>query len=511
MFESRTANLSQCLSHHRHRIPDREAVIDGDRRFTYREFDDLVSQTAAAFLSLGLEAGEVVGIVADNSAEHLAQILAANRIGAIPSPINWRLAADELGYILRQSGLTVLSVGERFVETARLAAADAPDLRVVVTDAATPPEGWRRWPDLLDEHRGAEVADVPSGLDDLQRILYTSGTTSRPKGVMLTHGNVLFNTLAQIVELELSARDRIMISAPLFHVSGGDVPGFSALYVGATLVIAQSYQASDIVELIERERVSGLILAAQILNGILQLDVSGRDLTVLRFIVFGGIAPPIYQRLQEHLPHVWLVEAYGMTELCNGGAYLDAAHVPDKVGSMGRPFMHLSVRVIDDDGVDVAPGEIGEMVVQGYKVSPGYWRDPDVTEASRPDGWFRTGDHVRQDADGYLWYMDRAKDMIKSGGENVASAEIERVVLSHPDVAEAAVIGVPDDRWTEVPAAYVVARPGATLSPDDVREFCRERLAKFKVPAHVIVEETLPRNDSGKVLKRVLRERGDIG
>ncbi len=502
-----TANLSRLLERNKHRFGDREAVVDGDVRLTYLQLDAAVSQMAQALLDLGYRRGDIIAILADNSHRYLIEILAVNRIGAAFIPLNWRLHPRELTYILNHSGAVGLTVDERFHESARATLASSPGIRHVITHSADGDPGWHSYADLMGANEGAEVPDADMGLDDLARILYTSGTTSHPKGVITTHGNVIWNQLGQILELELVPSDRIMLSAPLFHVSGLDVPGLTALYIGATLVVVHSYAGPEIVKLVAREKVVGGVLAAQIIHDIMRMeDRDSYDLSSLKWIVFGGLPAPVYRRFQETLPHVRLSEAYGMTELTNGAAYLEPNPPADKIGSVGRPFANIDLRIVDDEGRPVPPGEPGELVARGPKVSPGYWNDPEETASAFRDGWFHSGDICRIDSDGYMWFVDRKKDMIKSGGENVASAEIERVLAKHPAVAESAVVGVPDTRWDEVPKAFVVPRPGVKVTEDELADHCRTNLAKFKVPKYIEVVDALVRNDSGKVMKRWLRD-----
>ena len=502
-----TANLSRLLERNKHRFGDREAVVDGEVRLTYRQLDAAVSQMAQALLDLGYGRGDIIAILADNSYRYLIEILAINRIGAAFIPLNWRLHPRELTYIVNHSGAVGLVVDERFHDKAHQTVDASPDIRHVVTHADGAFSGWHVYEELMEANVGAEVPDAPMGLHDLARILYTSGTTSHPKGVITTHGNVIWNQLGQILEMEMVPSDRIMLSAPLFHVSGLDVPGLTALYIGATLVVVHSYAGPEIVKLVAREKVVGGVLAAQIIHDIMRMeDRDQYDLSSLKWIIFGGLPAPVYRRFQKTLPHVRLSEAYGMTELTNGAAYLEPKPPPDKIGSVGRPFANIDLRIVDDEGRPVPPGEPGELVARGPKVSPGYWNDPEETAAAFRNGWFHSGDICRIDADGYMWFVDRKKDMIKSGGENVASAEIERVLARHPAVAETAVVGVPDERWDEVPKAFVVALPGVAVTEEELAAHCRAHLAKFKVPKHFEVVDALVRNDSGKVMKRWLRD-----
>lgn len=501
-----TANLSRLLRFHVTRRPDKEALVDGDLRWTYRRLDADVDRHARALLELGVEPGQVVAVLAKNSGTYVIELLAIARIGAILLPLNWRLHARELTYIVGYAGVTALLADEEFHEKVDevAAAIDTPIRRVTHGTAA--PAGWLTLDSLLGD--GDAVPDAESGPDELQRILYTSGTTSHPKGVMITHGNVIWNQLGQILELELTAADRPMVSAPLFHVSGIEAPGLATLYVGGTMVITRSYAGPDIVRLAAAERVTGLVLAAQIVHGILAMeDRTEHDLSELRFIIFGGVPPVVRRQVQDAFPHVRLIDTFGMTELTNGACYMDEQHSRTKVGSQGTPFPHVDIKIVGPGGAELPRGEVGEIAVRGMKVSPGYWREPDATAEAWRDGWFHSGDMASLDEEGFLWFSDRKDDMIRSGGENVASAEIERVIAAHAAVAEVAVIGVPDPRWEEVPKAFVVLHAGATTSPEELIAHCNDNLGRFKVPKFIDVVEGLPRNDSGKVLKRVLRDR----
>lgn len=501
-----TANLSRLLRFQVVRRGAKEALVDGERRWSYRELDALVDRTAGVLLETGVKPGELVAVLARNSAEVIVEMFALARAGAVFLPLNWRLHERELGYVVGHAGVSALIVDEEFHAQAAALAAEG-SVRTVYTHAPSAPPGWHALGALVAAAPATRVPDAEVGLDDLHRILYTSGTTSHPKGVVHTFGNLIWNQLGQLLELELTAADRTMVSAPLFHVSGLEVPGHATLYAGGTLVLTGSYAGRDVVSLTACERVTGLVLAAQIVYDILALpDLDQFDLSPLRFVVFGGVPPSERRRFQDALPHVRLVDTFGMTEITNGACYMDAAHARAKLGAQGTPFPHLDVRVVDAEGRELPPGEVGEIVVRGPKVSPGYWRDPEATAAAWRDGWFHTGDMASLDEDGYLWFADRKKDMIRSGGENVASAEIERVLAAHPGVAEVAVVGVPDPKWDEVPKAFVILRPGVAVTAEELVEHCRGHLARFKVPKQLELVDHLPRNDSGKVLKRLLRD-----
>jgi acyl-CoA synthetase (AMP-forming)/AMP-acid ligase II len=361
---------------------------------------------------------------------------------------------------------------------------------------------------LVDGHAGAEVPVADLTGDTMQRLMYTSGTTSRPKGVCISHANLFAKNLGLMIEFGLTERDVTAVAGPLYHVGALDMGGLATLHAGGSLVLQRRFDAGELIDLMERHRATTVWLAPAMVNALLREDRLGAaDLSSLRAILSGGEKMP-EARLRQILgllPGVRFADAYGLTETVSSDTFMPQAFMHAKLGSVGKPLPHHRVRVGDDLGADVPAGTVGEVLVRGPKVFAGYWRDPEATERAFVDGWFRTGDLGRLDEDGFLYIEDRKKDMIVSGGENVATPEIERVLYEHPDIVEAAVVGHPDERWGEVPHAFVAVREGATLTAADVAEFCRGRLAKFKIPVYTTFVAALPRTASGKVLKRELR------
>lgn len=435
-------------------------------------------------------------------------MLAISRLGAVALPLNFRLAAQEWAYILGNSEACALVTESEFRPAVEPVLDGLPALRTrLLLDGAR--DGWLGYQDLLDSHRGARVPVAETRADDLHRLMYTSGTTSRPKGVQITHANVAWKNFAHIVEFGLNRDDRTLICGPLYHVGGLDLPGTGTWQAGGEIVLLRRFDAAEVLDTIERERPTVVWLAPAMMIAILQLPgASARDLSSVRLIIGGGekMPEPLVRRVLDTFPGVWFADAYGLTETVSGDTVNDADHMLDKVGSVGRPVAHLEIRIVADDGTAAGPDEVGEIALRGPKVTSGYWRDAEATARSWRDGWFHTGDVGRLDDDGFLYVEDRKKDMIVSGGENIATPEVERVLFEHPDIVEAAVVGMPHERWGEVPRAFVVLRPGSEPDPDGLGSFCRERLARFKVPAEFVVVPELPRTPSGKVLKRDLRE-----
>lgn len=497
-------NIAALLRRSAWRRADAEALVDDGCRWTYAELDRDVDAHGHALLDVGVRPGDVVALVGRNSATYVTTLLAIARIGAISLPLNWRLHPRELAELCQRAGVAALVVDAGF-DDAAVAIEAVPGVRAVIVDGDAVGNRIPLSALLADARGRAPLADADVSGGDPQRILFTSGTTSRPKGVIHTHENSAYNLLAQVLELELTPDDRPLISAPLFHVSGLEAPGYHTLAVGGTMVLTRSYGGREIIELAARERATGVILAAQILFDILEMDdLESFDLSALRYAIFAGVPPTTRAAFRERLPHVRTIDTFAMTELTSVATMMDAAHERPKTGSQGRPSPFVRVEVMDPGGRRLPAGEVGEIAVRGPKVSPGYWNDPEATAAAWRDGWFRTGDMASIDEDGYLWFSDRKSQMIRSGGENISSAQVERVIADHPDVAEVAVIGVAHPRWEEVPKAYVVPRPGRTLAPEVVVAHCATSLGRFKVPKAVAIVDGLPRNDSGKVLKQRL-------
>jgi fatty-acyl-CoA synthase len=504
-------NFAEILDYHADRTPERVAVVDGDLTLTYADLLTRVGALARTLTDLGVGEGDIVAILLTNRAEFLETVFAVNRLGAAFLPLNFRLAPDEWAYILDHSGASVLVSESAFAPAVdTIAGGPAHKLLVDGAEINGSTGGWQEYHALVGTHLAEPpppVADVPG--DHLQRLMYTSGTTSRPKGVRITHHNTLFKNLGMIVHFGWTAEQVTAVAGPLYHVGALDMGGLTTLHVGGRLVLQRRFDAAALVALLEHHRVTTVWLAPAMVNAVLQCEaeIAAADLSTVALIMSGGEKMP-EARLKQVLdvfPGLWFADAYGLTETVSSDTFLPYADMARKLGSVGKPLPHNRIRVVDDEGVDVPPDALGEIVIRGPKVFGGYWKDPEATAKAFRAGWFRTGDIGRLDAEGFLYIEDRKKDMIVSGGENIATPEVERVLYEHPAVLEAAVIGHPDARWGEVPHAFVVLRPGATLDADEVVEFCRARLARFKVPRYVDVVPVLPRTPSGKVLKRELR------
>ena len=496
------------LAHHASRRPDRPLCTFEGEVVTYGEMARRSAALATGLRDQGVGPGDVVALLSYNCSEFLEAIFAANHLGAIAMPINWRLAAPEVRYILEHSEARALVCDEATLDVGRAAteALDAGPARIAIGPA---PDGWTPRAELHGDPDA--VARVAAAGDDLHRLMYTSGTTGRPKGVMITHANLAWKNVAHLVEFGFTADDVGLACGPLYHVGALDLTTTTLLAAGGHVIIHRAFDAAAVVDELERSRVTTIWLAPAMVNAIMALpDVEQRDLSSVRVIIAGGekMPIPLIERIQRTFPSAWFADAYGLTETVSGDTFLDRDSTVRKLGSVGRPCLHLELDLWDEDGRSVPSGERGEIVLRGPKVFAGYWRDPAATEKAFAGGWFHTGDIGVRDDEGYVTIVDRLKDMILSGGENIAGSEVERVLYEHPAVLEVAVVGRPDDRWGEVPVAFVALRPGQQTSAEELIDHCRGQLAKFKVPKDVEFVEALPRNPSGKVLKRELRAAG---
>lgn len=502
-------NPSHILARWAERTPNREAVIGVERRLTWANLRERVDELAVGLHGLGVKSGDRVGVLLYNCPEFLEAYFAISHLGAIIVPINFRLAGPEFAYILDDAGVTVLITEAAFHPSIDPIQDELPNLAHVVCVGEDVPAGWQGFEAAIESSRGGSVPPAFTELGDVQRIMYTSGTTSRPKGAMITHGNVYWKNVAHIMDLNLTAEDRTLIVGPLYHVGGLDLPATGVLYMGGSVVILPKFDAEHVLASVHEESATNVWLAPTMIAQVLgREDIDRFDLSSLRIIIDGGekMPIPLIEKLLRIIPGCGFHDAYGLTETVSGDTFLPPADAVRKTGSVGIPTHQLRLRIVDDERRDVAPDELGEIILRGPKIFAGYWNNPEATEAVLVDGWFHTGDIGRMDPEGYLYVVDRKKDIIVSGGENIASTEVERVIYEDPGVAECAVVGIQDERWGEVPWAYVVLKPGGETSAEGIVDRCSAALARFKVPKRVEFIEALPRNPSGKVLKRELRE-----
>ena len=472
--------------------PGRTALARDHRLLTFRELHSRIEGIAGTLTSHGFGAGDRLALLLPNGPDYIELIYACSMLGVIAVPLNTRLSTKEIDRVLE----------------------DARPRGIVRHSSLAVPEVGLSWQQVIDEEPlRISSSVVPKVFYDPEAVLgliYTSGTTGRPKGVMVTHANVLADIHNFNYWMRYTEGGIYLHAAPIFHIA--DFPSmFAAPAFGATQITIPKFSPQTFCETVQQEHVTHTVLVPTMINLLTQLpDARKYDLSSLQVLAYGGspMAPELVHRTRELLPKVKLIQVYGLSETGFLTGLQDQEHIEDKLTSCGRPCPGVDLQVRDTAGKEVEPGQPGELIARGANVMRGYWNNLEETAAAFRDGFFRTGDIGRQDAAGYFYILDRLKDMIVTGGENVYSGEVEAVIYAHPDVREAAVFGVPDSQWGELVMACVVLKLGATLTADDLIAFCRRSLASYKLPRRVEFSETdLPRNSSGKVLKRNLRER----
>ena len=485
-----TLTIRRWLTDRARTTPDRVAIRYRASDLTYEELDRRATRLAAGLAERGLRRGDRVATLTSNSPDHVVTLFACASLGAILQPISWRLAPPEIAYQLEDAKPALLLVSEEHEELARRAAS---------------PVELARLGDPALETNGESPAVAED--DDPLLLVYTSGTTGKPKGALLTHANCFWTNLCFDRTAGLRDDDVVLQVLPQFHVGGWNVQPLLAWWRGATVVIEPSFDPARALELIAEERVTTMMgVPATYLFLAEQPTFAGAALESLRLVVVGGAPMPasLLETWQER--GVQIVQGYGLTEAAPNVLCLPPEEARRKLGFAGKPYPHVDVALRDPDtGVVLEGPGVGELLVRGPNVFAGYWRNPEATEAAFADGWLRTNDVAERDDEGFYRIAGRLEELVISGGENVYPAEIEEVLHAHPDVVEAAVVGVPDERWGEVCAAFVVLREGASADSEELRDHCRERLARFKVPRTVTFVDELPRSSLGKVRKDELQ------
>jgi acyl-CoA synthetase (AMP-forming)/AMP-acid ligase II len=493
-----------------HHAPETRALTFEDRAWTYRELRDRCWRLSNALVQR-TEPGDRVAILAENRPEYVECYYGVPGAGLALVLLNYRLSARELAFIIGDSAPRLLFVEPKYLPVIRQIRAEIPSVEQVIVVGGEA-EDALAYEALVASGAPAEPTRRPKE-EDLCWLLYTSGTTGLPKGAMLSHRNLMAAVLNSMCAWDAGVDDVCLFTFPLFHVAGYVMPMYHLRTY--PVVLLRSFDAETLLANIERHRITSTAMAPTMIAMLLESGAGERyDLTSLRRIGYGASSMPaeVLRRARAAWPGVAFSTGFGMTELAGNVMFLSPADHDraadqglDILSSVGRQMPLARVRVIDEAGADMAPGVPGEIVVKGDQVLMGYWNRPDATRESFTDGWFRTGDVGRWDESGYLFIVDRKKDMILTGGENVYPREVEEVLYEHPAVIEAAVIGAPDPKWGEKVVAVVCRRE--TIGGDELIAFCRERIASYKKPRHVVFVDALPRNASGKVLKRELRER----
>ena len=499
-------------------VPDRPAMIFEDRRISYAELEVRANRLSNALAELGVGAGDRIAMLQVNCNQYIEAYFATARLDAVFVPINFRTRADELTHMLNDAAPKVIFVGGRYVNLVKECAENVESLKHFVT-LEDDVEGWHSYESLIES--GDEHERVPDDDDDdLTMILFTSGTTSFPKGVMLSHDSFASYILATVTPADPEEETSNILTVPLYHIAGVQSV-MAAIFAGRTLIIQRQFEAKQWMEMVERERANRAMMVPTMLKMLMDHpDFHQHDLSSLEVITYGA-APmpvPVIRQAIKEFPGTSFINAFGQTETAATITMLppddhvlegDEEEIELKLkhlGSIGKPLDDVEVQIFDEDGHPVAMGETGEIAARGARLMKGYWNQEEATAETIRGGWLFTGDLGYQDEDGYIYLAGRARDFIKRGGEMVSPDEVEQVLQSHDAVREAAIIGVPDLDWGERVRAVVVLNDGTKASEEDISEYCRQRLASFKKPESVVFCEELPRNQMGKVLKRLLKE-----
>jgi fatty-acyl-CoA synthase len=494
-----------CIAHHARISPGREAIHDlaSGRRLNYRQFDTRISRLALYLQSLGVDEGDRVAVLSHNDSDVFEIQFACARLGAIFLPLNWRLAVAELEYISKDATPKVLIYGIEFAEDA-LQVAKLAEIEHLI-DLANGEES------TYEAGLEAASGDLPERtnlLNDVWTIMYTSGTTGRPKGALITYAMCVFNAVHCSIAVELIQQSKNLVFLPTFHTAGLNVYANPTFHTGGTNVVMRVFEPEQFCSLLSDKELHLTHALGVPTNFLMLAETEGfkdADFSNIVCLGIGGAAAPLALIEQFGAKGLMLQQLWGMTETGPLGLVLSADKALEKVGSSGLPPLYTELRIVDDEGSDVLQGETGELLIRGPNVTPGYWnRDALNAEIFTDDGFFHTGDAARQDVDGYYYIVDRYKDMFISGGENVYPVEIENVIYELDGVLENAVVGIPHEKWGEVGRAYVVLKEGANLREKTIIEHCEAQLARYKVPREVRLIEELPHNATGKVLKHEL-------
>ena len=508
---TRRQTLADLLRRTAQRLPHKLAVHCGDTRWTYAEFDALVTRLAAGLAGRGIAHGERVAVLARNSHGFAALRFALARLGAVLVPINFMLKADEVAFILRHAGAKTLATDSGLAQLARAAAAIDTKVKDFIwlpsEDPSEPVPGMASFHDLAT--CTAALPDSPLQSTDLLQIVYTSGTESLPKGAMLTHDAVLWQYVSCCINAEVAEHDVALHALPLYHCAQLDVFFGPAIYIGSENHITATPTPDKLLPLMQARGITSFFAPPTVWIALLRSPLFDKtDLSKLAKGYYGASIMPVevMKEISRRLPHLRLWNLYGQTEIAPLATMLGPDDQLRKPGSAGRAVLNVETRVVDDAMRDVAVGEVGEIVHRSPHLMLGYFHDEERTAAAFTGDWFHSGDLGVIDDEGYITVVDRKKDMIKTGGENVASREVEEMIYRLPQVSEVAVIGLPDPKWVEAVTAVVVLKAGQELTEQALIAHCTQHMAAFKAPKRVVFADALPKNPSGKLLKRELRK-----
>ncbi len=487
--------------------PERIALrdIQGEREITFAEWNARANRTANFLRSLGVEKGDRVSVYACNGVEYLDILFACGKIGAIVHNLNWRLTVFELKGIVADATPKVLVYSHHWQQQINELRPSLAFVRHIVAI------GQQAHPADKKFVEREQYSDILSNrpdlhMDDPWAIFYTGGTTGLPKGAMMTHGNMAWTSINTVMSWGITAEDAAPLQLPLFHIGGPNIFMLPLVHTGGKTILCREFNVDQTFDLIESGSITHFVGVPTMFVMMQQhRRWQSTDFSKLRLVISGGAACPLPVMQKFWDKGVDFKMGYGLTEAAGNNFWLPVADVRRKIGSVGFPIFHIDMKIVHNDGSACQPNEEGELLIRGPHVTPGYWNKPEATAEILRDGWLHTGDIARQDHDGYFYIIGRSKDMFISGGENVYPAEVESVMYAHPAVVEAALIGVPDEKWGEVGKAFVVIEKGKTLTESELLSFMRERVAKYKLPHSIVFVDQLPKTAIGKIDKKSLR------
>ena len=511
-YLSKQLLIGEALKYAVHNVPDREAFIYEDQRLTYRELLNRANHIAGWLQGQSIGRDDKVGCLFRNGLPFIELYFGVSLSGSVFVPVNFRLVSKEIEYILNNSDVKILFIEEEFIEVIRPIREQLPQIKKIVIVGGT--ENILSLDSVLYDsifESAVECANIQvASDDDAHVIIYTSGTTGKPKGAVLTHKNLYINALNKLYHTKTVKGTKHLTIPPLFHVAALSLLVQNCLMEG-TMVIQRDFQPIKVLETIQNEKINSMFLVPAMWNLLFQVpNLQDYNVNSMLNCSTGGAICPVdlKKRIMSVFSNAKIHEAFGQTEMSPSTTYLSGEDslINNKTDSVGKPSINVRVRIVDDNMNDVPLGEVGEIVYQGPTMMKEYYKNEKATNEAIIDGWFRSGDLVKMDEDGYIYVVDRKKDMIISGGENIYPKEIEEVLYAHPEILEAAVIGVPNPKWGETVKACVVLKPGKQLTENQVIELCQSNLASYKKPRIVEFMDSLPRNAAGKILKTVLRE-----
>jgi len=512
-LKDRLINVGTWIERWSYIQPDKVAIYANDIPYTYKILNERINKLSNILLDRGIKKGDRIAVLMHNSIQYVEIFFAVSYIGGILVPLNWRLALPELEFIIKDSRSRFIIFEEEFLENVTKMRKKIGVEHYISSFHKSEEHNhvlpyWIEDYALLMDRASCDRPEISwqTGDDDTHIIMYTSGTTGVPKGAMLSHKKTFYNVLNANIYFDLTKKDVAIIARPLFHSGGLIVELAPVLYKGATVIIKRRFSPEDILKTIEDYKVTILELPATVYNFILhECDISKYDISTVKCFFTGGERVSLNLLASYAEKGIYISQIYGLTE-ASTLFWLPYELAFKKMGSVGKPVFHAEVRIVDERGEQVQKNVVGEIIVKGPVIMNGYWGKPELTKKVIKDGWLYTGDLAMMDEEGFVYIVDRKKDMFISGGENVYPAEVEKAILNHPDVHDAVVIGVEDDRWGEVGKAYIVLKPDRNTNEEDIYRFLNEKLARYKIPKYIVFVDKLPKTASGKIRKSLLKE-----